>query len=308
MLRPGKKGHPARLRGPIPPQETIVRILFAIAAAALLLNTPVLAADPAGTLKTIKDTGVIKLGYLPQSVPFSFVDVDGKPLGYSPDLCLRAATGIQEQLGLQKLDVQWVRVSLETRFDAVKTGAIDLECGITTNTLSRQKDVDFSVMTWVDGANFLVRDRSPFRTLSDLAGKKIAVIPNTTTVGALKQALEKSYINAEIVLVHSHLEGLEGLNKGTVDAYASDQTVLIGLAVAVSQSIKVRLGDKNLSYEPYGLMLRKNDQDFRQAVNTVLARLYRSGQIVQIYDRWFGKLGKPSEFIAMMYLLNALPE
>jgi ABC-type amino acid transport substrate-binding protein len=268
----------------------------------------VLAADLAGTLKTIKDTGVIKLGYLPQSVPFSFVDVDGKPLGYSPDLCLRAATGIQEQLGLQKLDVQWVQVSLETRFDAVKTGAIDLECGITTNTLSRQKDVDFSVMTWVDGANFLVRESSPYRTLSDLAGKKIAVIPNTTTVGALKQVLEKSYINAEIVLVHSHLEGLEGLNKGTVDAYASDQTVLIGLAVAVSQSMKVRLGDKNLSYEPYGLMLRKNDQDFRQAVNTVLARLYRSGQIVQIYDRWFGKLGKPGEFLTIMYLLNALPE
>jgi ABC-type amino acid transport substrate-binding protein len=285
-----------------------VRILAAVAVAALLLNTPILAADLAGTLKTIKDTGVIKLGYLPQSVPFSFVDVDGKPLGYSPDLCLRAATGIQEQLGLQKLDVQWVQVSLETRFDAVKTGAIDLECGITTNTLSRQKDVDFSVMTWVDGANFLVRESSPYRTLSDLAGKKIAVIPNTTTVGALKQVLEKSYINAEIVLVHSHLEGLEGLNKGTVDAYASDQTVLIGLAVAVSQSMKVRLGDKNLSYEPYGLMLRKNDQDFRQAVNTVLARLYRSGQIVQIYDRWFGKLGKPNEFIVVMYQLNALPE
>jgi ABC-type amino acid transport substrate-binding protein len=163
-------------------------------------------------------------------------------------------------------------------------------------------------MTWVDGANFLVRDSSPYKTLSDLAGRKIAVIPNTTTVGVLEKVLEKSYINAEIVLVHSHLEGLDGLNKGTVDAYASDQTVLVGLAFAVSQSMKVRLGDKNLSYEPYGLMLRKNDQDFRQAVNTVLARLYRSGQIVQIYDRWFGKLGKPSEFIAIMYLLNALPE
>jgi ABC-type amino acid transport substrate-binding protein len=285
-----------------------VRILSAVAIAALLLTTPVLAADLTGTLKTIKETGVIKLGYLPQSVPFSFAETVGKPQGYSPDLCLRAATGIQEQLGIEKLDVQWVPVTLETRFDAVKTGAIDLECGITTNTLSRQKDVDFSLMTWVDGANFLVRDSSPYKTLSDLAGRKIAVIPNTTTVGVLEKVLEKSYINAEIVLVHSHLEGLDGLNKGTVDAYASDQTVLVGLAFAVSQSMKVRLGDKNLSYEPYGLMLRKNDQDFRQAVNTVLARLYRSGQIVQIYDRWFGKLGKPSEFIAMMYLLNALPE
>ena len=285
-----------------------MRILSAVAVAALLLNTPVLAADLAGTLKTIKETGVIKLGYLPQSVPFSFAETVGKPQGYSPDLCLRAATGIQEQLGLQKLDVQWVPVTLETRFDAIKTGAIDLECGITTNTLSRQKEVDFSLMTWVDGANFLVRDSSPYKSLSDLAGKKIAVIPNTTTVGALKQALDKGYINAEIVLVHSHEEGLEGINKGTVDAYASDQTVLIGLALVVSQSLKLRLGDKNLSYEPYGLMLRKNDQDFRQAVNAVLARLYRSGQIAQIYDRWFGKLGKPSQILAVMFLLNALPE
>ncbi|MGQ0578268.1 MAG: amino acid ABC transporter substrate-binding protein [Betaproteobacteria bacterium] len=285
-----------------------MRILSAVAIAALLLSAPVPAADLTGTLKTIKDGGVIKLGYLSQSIPFSFVDAQGKPLGYSPDLCLRAATGIKEQLGLPKLDVQWVPVTLETRFDAVKRGAIDLECGITTNTLSRQKEVDFSLMTWVDGANFLVRDSSPYRTLSDLAGKKIAVIPNTTTVGALKLALEKSFISAEIILVHSHLEGLEGLNKGTADAYASDQTVLIGLAVAVSQSLKVRLGDKNLSYEPYGLMLRKNDQDFRQAVNTVLARLYRSGQIAQIYDRWFGKLGKPGEVLTTMYLLNGLPD
>lgn len=285
-----------------------MRILSAAAVAVLLLNTSVLAADLTGTLKRIKDTGVIKLGYLPESIPFSFVDADGKPIGYSPELCLRAATGVQEQLGLQKLDVQWVPVTLETRFDAIKTGAIDLECGITTNTLSRQKEVDFSLMTWVDGANFLVRDSSAYRTLSDLAGKKIAVVPNTTTLEVLKQALEKSYISAEIVLVKSHLEGLDGLNKGTIDAYASDQTVLIGLGVAISKTLKVRIGDKNLSYEPYGLMLRKNDQDFRQAVNTVLARLYRSGQIVQIYDRWFGKLGKRSEFIAMMYLLNSLPE
>lgn len=160
----------------------------------------------------------------------------------------------------------------------------------------------------MDGANFLVRDSSPYKSLSDLAGKKIAVIPNTTTVAALKQALDKGCINAEIVLVHSHEEGLEGINKGTVDAYASDQTVLIGLALVVSQSLKLRLGDKNLSYEPYGLMLRKNDQDFRQAVNAVLARLYRSGQIAQIYDRWFGKLGKPSQILAVMFLLNALPE
>lgn len=285
-----------------------MRILCVLATAALALANPALADDISGTLKRIKDTGVIKLGHLTQSVPFSFVEADGTPAGYSPDLCMRVATGIQEQLGLSKLDVQWVPVTLETRFEAVNSGAIDLECGITTNTLSRQKQVDFSVMTWVDGANFMVREESPFKTLSDLNGKKIAVIPGTTTVGALKDVLQKSYVKAELVMVHSHVEGLEALRKGTADAYATDQTVLIGLALAAGPSMKVRLGDRNLSYEPYGLMMRKNDQDFRQAVNTVLARIYRSGQILPIYDRWFGKLGKPSQFVIAMYLLNGLPE
>ena len=288
--------------------ETIVRILSILATAVLVLANPVLADDISGTLKKIKDTGVIKLGHLPQSFPFSFVDDGGRPSGYSADLCMRVVTGIQEQLGLSKLDVQWVPVTLQTRFDAVTSGAIDLECGISTNTLSRQKLVDFSLMTWVDGANFVVREESPFKALSDLNGKKIAVIPGTTTVGALKGALEKSYIKAEIVMVQSHVEGLEALQKGTAEAYASDQTVLIGLALAASKSIKVRLGDRGLSYEPYGLTMRKNDQDFRQAVNTVIARLYRTSQIGPIYDRWFGKLGKPSQYITMMYLLNGLPE
>jgi ABC-type amino acid transport substrate-binding protein len=163
-------------------------------------------------------------------------------------------------------------------------------------------------MIWVDGANFLVRDDSPFRTLQDLNGRRIAVIPGTTTVRALTEALSKSYIKAEVFSVHSHIAGLEALSKGTADAYASDQTVLIGLAVAGAKSMKMRLGDGNLSYEPYGLVMRKNDQDFRQAVNAVLARLYRSGQIAPIYERWFGKLGKPSQFITVMYLLNGLPD
>ncbi|HXF16337.1 MAG TPA: transporter substrate-binding domain-containing protein, partial [Burkholderiales bacterium] len=141
-----------------------MRIVTIVATAMLVLANPVLADDVSGTLMKIKDTGVIKLGFLSESIPFSFAAADGKPMGYSTDLCTRVATGIQEQLGLPKLDIEWVPVTLETRFDAIKSGTIDLECGISSNTLSRQKQVDFSLMTWVDGANFLVRDDSPFKT------------------------------------------------------------------------------------------------------------------------------------------------
>jgi ABC-type amino acid transport substrate-binding protein len=285
-----------------------MRLLLALATAVFLLATPATAQELSGTLKKIKDSGVIRLGYLSQSVPFSFVDDNGKPLGYSVDLCSRVATAIQDQLGLKKLDVKWVEVTLETRFDMVKNGTIDLECGISTNTLARQKEVDFSVMTWVDGGNFVVKADAPIRGLSDLAGKKIAVVPSTTTHSALKDVLGKTYINAEVVPVADHMVGLEALHKGAVDAYASDQTVLIGLALSVGQSIALKLGEKQFSYEPYGLMLRRNDADFRVAVNTVLARMYRTGQVVEVYDRWMGKLGKPADVLVVMYLLNGLPE
>jgi len=190
----------------------------------------------------------------------------------------------------------------------IADGSIDLECGISTITLSRQKQVDFSLMTWVDGGSFLVKANRPHGGIGDLAGKKIAVIAGTTTEGALRDALKRDFIEADLILVKEHLEGLKALDKGQADAYASDQTVLIGLALAVRETLALNLSDRNYSYEPYGLTLRRNDADFKQAVNQALARLYRTGQVAAIYDRWFGKLGKPSSMLSAMFNINSLPE
>lgn len=261
-----------------------------------------------GTLATILDTKTIKLGYLDQSIPFSFVDDRAKPLGYSVELCLRVVAGLEQQFGLPKLDVKWVPITLANRFDMIANGSIDLECGISTITVSRQKLVDFSLMTWVDGGSFIVKANRPHGGLGDLAGKKIAVIAGTTTESALREALKKDFINADLTLVKEHLEGLNALDKGQVDAYAADQTVLMGLALAVRETLAVNFSDRNFSYEPYGLTMRRNDADFKQAVNQALARLYRTGQVAAIYDRWFGKLGKPSTLLAAMFAINALPE
>ena len=261
-----------------------------------------------GTLATIMETKTIKLGYLDQSIPFSFVDDKGKPLGYSVELCLRVVAGLEQQFELQKLDVQWVPVTMANRFEMVAGGKIDLECGISTITVSRQKLVDFSLMTWVDGGSFVVKANRPHGGVGDLAGKKIAVIAGTTTEGALRDALKRDFIEADLVMVKEHLEGLNALDKGQVDAYASDQTVLIGLALAVREKLPLNLSDRNFSYEPYGLTLRRNDADFKQAVNQALARLYRTGQVAAIYDRWFGKLGKPSSMLSAMFNINSLPE
>ncbi len=282
---------------------------FLLLALALAFSTilPARADELRGTLKQIHDSKTIRLGYLKTGVPFSFVDQNA-PQGYSVELCKRVAGGIQQQLGLDKLNLTWVLVDEATRFDMVTSGKIDLECGTTTNTISRQERVDFSLPIWVDGATFVVRTDSPIKTHADLGGKKIAVMEGTTTEPALKRALANSYVNAEVVVVKSHIEGLELLFKGNVDAYASDNTVLIGLALAVRQTMQVRFAEAMFSYEPYGLMMRKDDGDFRRAVNRVIAGLYRGGGIKEIYMRWFGKIGEPTPLLAAMFILNSYPE
>jgi glutamate/aspartate transport system substrate-binding protein len=130
----------------------------------------------------------------------------------------------------------------------------------------------------------------------------------TTTEPALKRALANSYVNAEVIQVQSHVEGLELVFKDKADAYASDNTVLIGLALAVRQTMQLRFSEAMFSYEPYGLMLRKDDGDLRRAVNRVIAGLYRGGGIKEIYTRWFGKIGEPTPLLAAMFILNSLPE
>jgi ABC-type amino acid transport substrate-binding protein len=284
-----------------------VRFVLLVLALALSSISPAGADELKGTLKQIRDSKTIRLGHLKTGVPFSFVDKD-TPQGYSVELCKRVAGGIQQQLGLDALNIQWVAVDEATRFDMVQSGKIDIECGTTTNTLSRQDRVDFSLPIWVDGATFVVKADSPIKSHADLAGKKIAVMTGTTTVDALKRALTNSFISAEVVMVPSHIQGLELLHQNKVDAYASDNTVLIGLALAVRATMQLRLSEAMFSYEPYGLMLRKDDGDLRRAVNRVLAGLYRSGGIKEIYMRWFGNIGEPTPLLAAMFILNSLPE
>ena len=281
---------------------------FAAAALALLLPGVAPAEELTGTLKKIKDSGTIAIGYREQSVPFSFRGPDGKPAGYSVDLCQRIATGVQQQLKLSKLDVKWVAVTPETRIQSVVNGTVDLECGSTTNSLSRQEQVDFSHMIFVDGASILVKQSEKMASFQDLSGKKIAVIPGTTTDTAMRNALQKAFVNAQIVAVKEHREGLAMLESGSVDAYASDRTILIGLGVTAKDPSQFAIAEQYFSYEPYGFMLKRGDAPFRLAVNRVLSSLYRSREVMQVYGRWFGKLGDPSNLLLAMYALHALPE
>jgi glutamate/aspartate transport system substrate-binding protein len=285
----------------------VIRLLTSVMLA-VLVASPALGAGLEGTLKKVKETNSIVIGYREDSRPFSFVGDDGKPVGYSIDLCLRIVAGVQQQLGLNDLQVKWVPVTPENRIPLLVKGAIDIECGSTTNSLSRQEQVDFSNMIFVDGGSLLVKADSGIRGIGDLGGKRVGVIPGTTTEKALAASLQKRYLNAKLIKVKDHNEGLALIESGEADAYASDEVILVGLALTARDPAKLRLGEQYFSYEPYGLMLRRGDPDFRLAVNRVLSRLYRSDQIFEIFGKWFGNLGKPSGLLQAMYILHGLPE
>ena len=262
-------------------------------------------ATTGSTLDRIKSTKTLNLGYRDSSVPFSFVGQDQKPSGYSVDLCTRVADDLKRDLGLPDLAVKWTLVTVESRIPAVQNGTIDLECGSTTNTLSRQAQVDFSLTTFVTGASLLTLRET---VTANLSGLRIAVIPGTTTERALKYAMDKSSTAVQLVSVKDHAEGRAALEQKTADTYASDREILIGLALTAQNPARFVLVDRYFSYEPYALMLRRGDPDFRIAVNRSLARLYRTGDITVIYRRWLGALGAPSALELAVWAIEGLPE
>jgi len=285
--------------------------LSSIACAALLLTagcaTARLDACSRNTLDEIKSARVIKLGYRESAVPFSFVGSEGKPGGYSVDLCNAVVEGLAKVLSLDDLRIEWVKVTPETRIELLLDGTIDLECGSTTRTHSRQEQVDFSDLTFLDGATFMSRVDAGIRRLEDLSGKRVAVIPGTTTERVLKEVFVKAGVTSEMVSVRINREGLRAVSDGSADAYAGDRTILLSLAATSSEPDRYAVVDRLLSFEPYALMLRR-DPAFRLAVNRQLSRIYRSGAILEIYGKWFGRFGPPSELLRTMYAIYAVPE
>jgi glutamate/aspartate transport system substrate-binding protein len=273
-----------------------------------LLAGPALGQKLTGTLKKIKTTGTLVIGYRDSSPPFSFMGPDKRPIGYSIDLCMNVASAIENQLGIQNLKLKWVPVTIEDRIEMVEHGKVDIVCGSTTNTLSREEKVDFSLMTFVDGGSMLTTSGANISSLQDLAGKRIGVVPGSSTEKPLRDLLKKQFVNATIVHVNDHSDGLAALEQGKIDAYATDRGILIGLIVTSDNPKQFILSNFVFSYEPYGFVVRRNDADFRLVVNRALAALYRSGDVLAIYDHWFGRFGKPGPEIRAMYLLNGLPE
>ncbi len=283
--------------------------LTLLAAILLWPGSELLAKDTEGTLEKIARTGEFVIGYRTDASPLSYENADGEPSGYSVDLCRRIAAGVKAHLGKDDIETKFVRVTSDERISAVVSGEIDIECGSTTITLARQVQVDFTLPTFVTGGSVLSLTRSGILDMSGLSAKKVGVVKDTTTVEQLRNYLQENLIDAELVIVSDRKEGMRLLNRGDIDAFASDQIVLIGQVIEALNPKQYSLVSETFSYEPYAFVVKRNDADFRLVANRSLAQLYRSGQHIDIFYKWIGRIGiQPPPMLIAMYQLSTLPE
>jgi ABC-type amino acid transport substrate-binding protein len=258
-------------------------------------------------LKAIANSKTIKIAYRRDARPFSFVNDNNEPVGFSIDICKLVASSIGRQFGLGDLKIEWVPVTLQTRFSTVASGKADMECGSSTATLGRMKEVDFSNYFFVESTGIVVTKASNIRTFADMAGKKIAVAGGTTNEQAIITQLKQQKIEAILISVKDGPEAVAMLESGQADGFASDKLLLVGAHMKNPQAL-VMLPD-DLSVEPYAIVLPRGDWALKLAVNTGLAEIYRDGRIVAVFKAWFDRAGLPmSPVLRIMYGLGALSD
>jgi polar amino acid transport system substrate-binding protein/glutamate/aspartate transport system substrate-binding protein len=277
------------------------RIPILVAAALLCAQ-----AAAAGTLERAKADGVFRIGYRTDAQPYAYSTDAGLPAGYIVDLCREVAAAVGRDVGRADLRVEYVAVTAENRFAAIGDGRIDILCDPTSMTLSRRESVDFSLMTFVDGAGVLFQADGP-RSFEALTGKKVGVRLGTTTERALRTTLARLNVAAEIVAVADHGDGLKRLTSGELAAYFADRAILAFMLFRSEEPQKLRLADEYFTHETYALALPRDDDPFRLLVDRTLARLYRTGAVVPIYARNFGNV-PPSDLVRALFLLNSLPD
>jgi ABC-type amino acid transport substrate-binding protein len=261
-----------------------------------------------GRMKTLAETATLRIAYRTDSRPFSFLDPQGRPTGYTIELCERIAKSLERQLGLPALAIEWVPVDTRTRFEAIVGGAADMECGSTTASLSRMKIVDFSNLVFAESTGVLVKAGVGIFRFDDMAGRKIGIIAGSTNGQAIRDQLAQRRIDAKLVEFLDRSEGVAALARGDLEGFATDKLVLLALAQAANLRDFTVLPD-DLSFEPFAIMLPRGDSAFRLAVNTGLAQVFRTGEVIELYTKYFsGVAQRPSVWLGAVFTFGALPE
>ncbi len=263
------------------------RALLGFVLAGAVALPPALGQELTGTLKKIKDSRAAVIGYREASLPFSYLNSAGRPIGYSIDLCLEIVDQAKDALGIDEVAVRYVPVTPENRIDMVASGKVDLECGSTTSNLERQKRVAFSPVIFVSGTKLMVRRPVTIRSYLDLKGKTVAVTAGTTNQRALKTLSDNRKLGMNFAVAKDHDRAFALLEKGKADAFATDDVLLYGLIAKSGRGKEFQVIGDFLSYDPYGIMYRKGDPDFDAVVKAAFERLAASRELEQIYNTWF---------------------
>ncbi|TXF12834.1 amino acid ABC transporter substrate-binding protein [Pelomicrobium methylotrophicum] len=266
--------------------KLIHRIVVAAAAVAFTA-APALAAELAGTLKKIRDTGTIVIGHREASIPFSYLDDQQKPIGYSMDICARIVEEVKKELKMPNLQVKYNPVTSQTRIPLMANGTIDLECGSTTNTTERQKQVAFAVTTFITGTKLLVKKDSGIKSVDDLKGKTVVVTQGTTNERAVKQINDEKKLGIRFLHAKDHAESFLTVETGRAVAFPMDHILLYGLIANSKNPAEWDVVGEFLSFDPYAIMLRKDDPQWKQFVDGVIVGMMKSGELEKLYTKWF---------------------
>ncbi|MEG0820904.1 MAG: transporter substrate-binding domain-containing protein [Burkholderiaceae bacterium] len=262
------------------------RILLAIAGASLI-STGAMAQEFTGTLKKIKETGEITVAHRESSIPFSFLDDKQQPVGYSTELCLKVVDAVKTELKMPNLKVKFQPVTSANRIPLLQNGTVDIECGSTTNSVDRQKQVSFGPSFFVINVTAAVKKSSGIKSLADLDGKTISTTSGTTSVALLKGYEKTKHVDVKEIYGKDHAESMQLLASDRVAAFVMDDVLLAGQIANQAKPDDYIIIKESLRTEPYGPMIRKDDAQFKALVDKTLGALMKSGDIDKIYAKWF---------------------
>jgi ABC-type amino acid transport substrate-binding protein len=261
----------------------------------------------ADTMADVAKSGRFIIGYRADSAPFSSLGTDGKPTGYSVALCVEIAKLVAQAGNIKDMKIVYEPVTAENRFTALTSHKIDILCEGTSITVKRMETMDFTLETFASGTSLMVRSGQSISNLTELAGKRVGVLRNTTTAQELRVTLKQNKIAADVVEFDNHDAGLSALEMKSIDGYFGDRELLMGLKNRANDPTSLQVAQDYLTIEPYALPIRQNDNKLKTIANLALTRLYRSGKIGAIFHTAFPDR-EPSQLLKALYVLQGIPE
>ena len=261
--------------------------LIAAIVAITALSAPAFAQELTGTLKKVKESGSITLGHRDSSIPFSYYDDQQRPIGYALDICYKIVDAVKAKLNMPDLKVKLVPETSSTRIPLMANGTLDLECGSTTNNAERKKQVDFGMTDYVVKYRYVTKKSSHMDKIDDLKGKTVVSTAGTTDIRALNKLNTERHFGMNIIAAKDHAEAFLMVETGRASAFLMDDILLAGLVANSKDPSEFHISSESLGLEPYSVMFRKDDPQFKKVVDDAMSKLYTSGAIEPIYNKWF---------------------